>query len=376
MWKPGSLAERTNCRGGSRSARVHVPVADGYHPPNPPVRRQRQGRRFLDIVSKLLFTATALVPCIAYGASIDTSPPGSIPPVPAGATPAGFTTLALNSDFRQKLASNWLGGCAAAGNGSPVNTNDTTGHTWWMNIWWSYTYQPCNVVQVADPVFGGTVLDIPWTVDINAENVGTVIQSAAWFSTGAPGTALTFPNNAYYEITLRIVPIAPGSWGGMFTWPLLAMTDSSKAGLEYDIIELDTGKLGASDAAVHNFGVSGNPGRFLWSGQRSPGLPSNFDPTQYHKFAVRTTSDGNSLSACAYIDDVFQNCIDAPGGITATEANEREFLIVQNACDYWNYSQPCASGQQQHLYVMSVRVWSCYLWQTTQCNGLVLTGAP
>ena len=68
--------------------------------------------------------------------------------VPAPAAAAGFTTLALNADFTQTLPANWLGGCAVAGNGSPNNISDNTGHTWYLNYWWSSTYQNCNTAKV------------------------------------------------------------------------------------------------------------------------------------------------------------------------------------------------------------------------------------
>jgi hypothetical protein len=296
---------------------------------------------------------------------------------PPGAATAGFTTLALNSDFTKQLSANWLGGCAIAGNGAPVNTSDAGAHNWWMNVWWSRTYQPCTVVQVSDPVFGGLTLDIPWTVDTKTNNIGTAIQSQRWSSTrtvGSSNDGVNFPNNAYYEITLRLSPVAPARWGSMFTWPVLAMTDGSQQGLEHDIIEEDSGNLGVADSALHNWAASG--GGFLWEGVGTPGIPPGFEATQYHTFGLRTTSDGTTLVSCSYINNVFQSCTGA-GIFTGNESKEREFLILQNFCDYWNYSAPCNGNTgPQHLYVRSVRVWSCSSWQTTECNRSVLNNAP
>jgi hypothetical protein len=331
------------------------------------------------MIKRSLFFAIILLPCIAYGAdpssnlSTNVVPPGSSPPVPAGAAAAGFTTLALNSDFTQPQAANWLGGCSVAGNGAPTNSSDNTGHNWYLNIWWSNTYQNCGVVQVSDPAFGGTVLDMPWVSKANWQQIGTVIQSAPWFSTGTAGT---FPNNAYYEITMRMTPIANGAYAAFYTWPVLAMTDTSKAGLEIDVIEEDAGNLGNSDGALHNWGQPGTPGAWLWLGKGSPGLPSNFDPNQYHKFAARSTSDGTNQTTCSYIDDVFQQCVAIPGGMNANNQVARYFLIVQNACDWWNYPSNFCNGQNQHMYVKSVKVWSCPSWQTTQCNGPVDSSSP
>ena len=116
----------------------------------------------------------------------------------------------------------------------------------------------------------------------------------------------------------------------------------------------------------------------MWVGFGPPGLPALFDPTQYHTFGMRVTSDGVGMEGCSYIDNVFVTCTPLPGGLTSYEAtNGRNFLVLQNACDYWN--QPggtCNQGMNQDLYVQSVRVWSCATWQTTQCNTTILTGPP
>src|SRR5580693_8938461 len=64
--------------------------------------------------------------------------------VPPGAAAAGFTTVALNSDFTQPQPANWLGGCANPGNGAPLSPmfyDDGVPHVWWQNIWWSAQYQ-------------------------------------------------------------------------------------------------------------------------------------------------------------------------------------------------------------------------------------------
>jgi hypothetical protein len=333
-----------------------------------------------------LLTATLVIPCLAQGAdpsanlSVQVVPPGSGPTVPSQAAAAGFTTLALNSDFTQQLPSNWLGGCAVAGNGQPVGDffSDDTGHTWWLNLWWAYNYQPCLTVQRQDPTFGGLVLDMPWTVDNGHTAQGTVIETASWdynHSQGR-GTAVSFPSNSYYEVVARITPAAPGAYMVLNTWAPDGISKSSPNTIEWDIIETDGNVLKNYSAAVHNWG-NGGAGTFLWLGQDSPGLPSDYDPAQYHTFGLRVTSDGTLMSGCSYIDNKFITCKSLPGGLSVTQAaNGRNFLVLQNACDWWNYGGQCTSGQQQHLYVKSVRVWSCTNWKTTQCSGTALTGAP
>jgi len=85
------------------------------------------------MLKELFSTAALLVPCIAYGADprLRVAAPGSAQSAPAGAVAAGFTTLALNSDFTKQLRPNWLGGCPVAGSGVGVTrfNADNTGHT-------------------------------------------------------------------------------------------------------------------------------------------------------------------------------------------------------------------------------------------------------
>jgi hypothetical protein len=356
------------------------------------------------MIKKLFFTATLLVPCLAYGIdpsanlSVQVVPPGSTPSVPAGAAAAGFTTQALNSDFTEPLPSNWLGGCPNGANGQPVTGyfNDDTGHTWWLNLWWSQSYQNCNTKQITDPVYGRLVVDMPWTVDNAHTAQGTVIQSASWDYNrdgkavcsngncrGGQGTANDFPPNAYFEIVARMTPALPGAYFVMNTWPSLAMSDSNRGGIELDVIETDGNVLSSYSSVVHNWGAGGKA-NCIWDTafcHNSP-LPANFDLTQFHTYAGRitsngqTSSDGSTQSLCGYLDNVFVRCIPQPGGVTTDNAQERLFLIVQNACNWWNYNGVCTQGQVQHLYIKSIRVWSCADWKTTQCNGKVLTGAP
>jgi hypothetical protein len=346
------------------------------------------------MIKRLFFVAVLSLPYLADAAnpsgtsSVQVVPAGSGPTAPAGAQAAGFTTIALNSDFTQPMPDGWMGNCAHPGDGTPNNPqfyNDDKPHMWWQNIWWSAQYEGCVIGQVTDPVYGGTVLDMPWTVDSRAASVGTIMQSASWDYNGSTGAGAinSFPNNSYYEITFRITPVKPAAWGGMNTWTPEGIWQTDGAGLEQDIVELDNSPS-ASNAAVHNWAAN-NTAFCIWGGcNGSFPTPANFDPNQYHTFGLRVTTngqpstDGSTMSTCAHIDNVFINCVSAPGGINSTEVAQRQFLIVQNACDHWNYNGGCNGndGTLQHMYVKSVRVWSCANWQTTQCNGPVLTGAP
>jgi hypothetical protein len=191
-----------------------------------------------------------------------------------------------------------------------------------------------------------------------------------------------------------MTPIATGAYYVLNTWgpfgisptqfssPSWPGIDGYSQSIEWDVEEIETGALWKSSAGVHNWG-NGNGVIFLWCEYGGCGAPpginsGTFDPNIYHTFGIRVTSDGATMVGCAYVDNVFINCGALPGGLSAFQAAlGRNFLVLQNACDWWN--QPggqCTQGQEQHLYVKSVRVWSCASWATTQCNGPVLSGPP
>lgn len=339
------------------------------------------------MIRRSLFVAILLLPCVAYAdpsssLSISVVPAGSTPPVPAGAAAAGFTTLALNSDFTQQMPDKWLGGCANPGNGQPVSpqfSDDGGPHIWWLNIWWSANYQPCNVVQKADPKFGGMVLDLPWTVQNSYATVGTVLESASWNynrSTGA-GQGHFYPRGKYTEIVARIEPVTQrGTYMVFHTWGQDGIAGGVPGGaeMEWDVMETDADQLLYYDSAVHNWGGSGG-GWILqpWT-NLAPG--TNYDPANYNTYGLRITHDGANAVGCTYVNNVLQKC-SAPVPISSDEAAEREFLVFYTACDQWNMPNGvCNEGMQQHMYVKSVRVWSCQDWAATQCSGTVLTSTP
>jgi hypothetical protein len=304
-------------------------------------------------------------------------------PVPPGAQAAGYTTLAMNSDWTTQIPANWLGGCTDAGNGSPVNLGDTSGHDWWMNIWWSENYQPCLTAQVTDPSSGGLALDIPWIVDPSYANVGAVIQSSSW-NYGSPGyadTNVSFPIGSYYEIAAMMVPAStPGAYFVANTWGEGGIHDQDcGCAIEWDVMEISGGLPNRSDSAVHNWGAGGQGAWILYPWENF--APStNFVPTQYNVYGLLVTYDADTQQAegCTYINDVFQKCASLPGGVTSAEASTvgRQFLVIQNACDWWNEPNgQCTptAGLKQDLLIREVRVWSCSSWQTTQCSGPLVT---
>jgi hypothetical protein len=326
------------------------------------------------MIKALFFAASALLfPCLAFGGNpsadlsvqvVTLTPSG--PTVPQGASTAGLNTLALNSDFTQQMPVNWVGGCAVAGNGAATNTSDTTGHTWWQNRYWSSNYQPCNIVQVTDPTYGGTVLNIPWVVDPNYGALGNNLESASWNynpTTGA-GQANTVPLVSYYEMVARAdPPTLRGNYFAFWTWGQAGISGGGPSGIEWDVVEGDGENYGLYDSAIHNWS-SGTGGGWILYPWTSLAPGTNFDPTKYNTYGLRVSSDGNDAIGCTYVNNVFQTCA-ALGGLTADEKVNRNILLITSGCNDW--AETCSAGTTQHLYVKTARVWSCPTWASSQC---------
>jgi hypothetical protein len=184
------------------------------------------------------------------------------------------------------------------------------------------------------------------------------------------GTKVTDFPNAYYEIVYRVTPTVADSTNDPLTIFWTWGTAAARGGpgpIEYDYIENYGANFGSYDAAIHNWGNNQNGSQYLWQGRSS--LPSVYDPTHYHTYAGRLTSDGSTLvSACSYVDNNLIACKNPQAA--GAEFNQRNFLIVNNGMSNATVTQ------QTDMYVKSIRVWSCANWQTTMCNGTVLTGAP
>jgi hypothetical protein len=333
------------------------------------------------MIGRLLCLTALLLPGVAHSADPKaalsaTGVPSGLS-VPAGAAAAGFTTLALNSDFTQQLPTNWLGGCPNGPDGLPNRLSDNTGHIWWNNIWWAPTNSACNVTQRKDPHYGGLVLDIPWLV-AKADSAAKTLQTGSWDYDASKGIGEvhSFPKNAYYEQIAQSTPNAPSNGFNMITWGVGGMRNQSQAGIEWDVVETSGSDSRMYDSAVHNWGAGGTTS-WIWTSDQLRQTFPNYDASKYHTFGLRTTSDGTNDAACGYVDNVLINCVPLPGGLTDAEKTEREFVLMGLFCFPQNYNGSCPlEGQVAHMLVKSVRVWSCKDWQTSQCNGPVLSGAP
>ena len=275
-------------------------------------------------------------------------------PAPAGAAAAGFTTLAANYDFTQPLSAGWLG-CA------PFNSN---AHQWYQGQWWYSAEPPCDITQVTDTAAGTKVLAIKYAPAYASAGTNGLYMSTMSHDTSK---VTDFPN-AYYEITYRITPTLDKSYTALWTWS----QRSAKGGpgpIEWDFIETYGTWLGGYDAAIHTW--AHNSGSYVWQGTNN--LQVGYDPTQYHTYAGRVTSDGSTqISICSYVDGNLIKCksVDAP---VSTDFTNRNALIVGNGTCCGTGANP--SGETT-MYIKSIRVWSCADWQTTMCNGTVLTAGP
>jgi hypothetical protein len=333
----------------------------------------------------LFLLVVLLAPSLAYAGSpsadlsvqiVPPAPPG-IPAVPAGAKAAGFTTLAANYDFTIPfgqsggLPTNWLG-CAP---------HDGAVHSWYQGIYSTSQNWPCagRFTQVTDPLTGTMALQISWVgTDYNPECGGSDCLNVAMMTTedssSGGSRTTTFPN-AYFEIVYRATPTttnSPDSPTSAF-WQLQnsQYLVGFLTGLELDHIEMYGANLsGEYGSAVHDWaggGSGGNPNQFVWHGARYTLGPS-YDPSKYHTYAGRLTSDGSTRTAyCVYVDGSQYGCVgpwSMPGG--ANEYANRNFLILNTGGD----------NQSRQMYVQRITVWSCAQWQTQICNGTALTGTP
>jgi hypothetical protein len=321
------------------------------------------------MIKKLLFMGALLIPGVAYGGdpsddlSVNIVAAGSAPEVPAAARAAGFTTLAANYDFSQPLyskQSNWL----------DCSNNDTT--KVWHRGWNLSNRVPCNIFQTTDPVTGDKVLDLQWLVsfsDPGDPNNNKVIMETTNLNVN-PAATTDFPN-AYYEVVYRVGQAKiPNDHcfplHAFWSWSTQHAQGTGEAPIEWDTVET-YGECGGGkgvSGAVHNWGADFH--RFIWE---TPDVPASYDPTQYHTYALRITSNGTTQTeGCGYLDSVLLGC--TPANPRGSQYQQRNFLIINNGAGN------STNVRNNDLYVKSIRVWSCADWKTTMCNGNVLTGAP
>jgi hypothetical protein len=304
----------------------------------------------------VLAAAALLWPCVASGAnpSADLSV-NVVTPVstPAAASVAGFNTLAGNYDFTQPLPAGWLG-CA------PFDSN---AHQWYQGQWWYANEPPCDITQGTDPLTNAMTLVMNWQPSYASAGTGGQYMSTL----SHDNNKVTDYPNAYYEITYRITPTLDKSYTALWTWTQRAAQGVGAGPIEWDFIETYGQWLAGYGATIHTWAHNADTNG-VWSNS----LPSGYDPTQYHTYAGRITSDGSTqISFCSYLDGNLMKCQNVGNPISSDFTN-RNALIVGNGTCCGNVN---TTGQTT-MYIKSIRVWSCAKWQTEMCNGTALTAAP
>jgi hypothetical protein len=311
-------------------------------------------------MKSLLLAATAVL-ALSSGSTHAASPSAPLtitvsrdhaPAVPPQAAAAGFTTLALDSDFTTMSLSQI--GCAIDG-----SSNGSSG--------WAYNggSLPTN------PIAGcGTGAGIYFGTDQGSQALFVHWQSGfdSYSGCGAPNyicnislstrnNPTTLPLNSYVEITARYTTpgAAAGQQWAFWSWPVSAGAEW----LERDFIE----QLGNSGPVDYDI--------IYWSGgQVLRNVMNHYpvDSTQYHTYGYLMT--GNSaqtqVSATGYLDNnVISNgsgCQTCVMSMDPTLSAHRDnFLEIQQI------PQAYPATYTADLIVKSVRVWTCANWQTTNC---------
>lgn len=292
------------------------------------------------MIRKLLFITSLLMLPIAAQAvsssavlSVVVGPSGSVT-TPAAAVAAGFTTLALNTDFSAPPSGSWFG-CVGAGPGltwyqgqeggdygsqTPCNTNLSSGR----------------ITLMQDPLINKQVLNLKFlpsdVVDPGPSRVHyTTIQTVNDLTQGPPNCCMhgvVFPSNYYMEATYRVenTPNIPfnrmtGLWwafwqGGEGTPP------GSRDTLEVDHPEQhgeDPGEIGDNVINWHIGGGEGFPAPY---GPRA----DTTDFTKYQTWGVRSVTSGDNITFCGYLNNNDTGCNTYALG--AGQSTERKFMIL------------------------------------------------
>jgi hypothetical protein len=344
------------------------------------------------MIKKMLLMAALLAPSLAYGAnptanlSVQIVPAGSA--IPVGAQAAGFTTLAANYDFTKPMPANWLG----------CQPWDGQKHLWYQIT--DVTHNngvdtsgsiPCEIAQTTDPQNPGqTALAIPWKSSYRPSpgfpftNPFISTMSPDFESSNAPNNMVgppTFPD-AYFEYEFRVQSSAPRNnppfvlpGADIAAWMVFAGAGNEFNGYEGDTFEIfDSNNPNAQPTStIHTWGDGDANARQYFQ------APSNYDVRQYHKWAMRRTSDGTNTSFCTYLDGAFQTCANYNSAAGAEATKKWGLMLdVGMLCNFKQLDTSCYPPAPFSLimYVKTARVWSCTNWQTTMCNGSALTGAP
>jgi hypothetical protein len=336
------------------------------------------------MIKRLFFIVVLLLPCLAYGADLSADLSVNVTPTPpAAAAAAGFTTLALDSEFSQPQPSGWFacsGGVAGAQWYQGVTGGDTVA-------------APCSVTGgqpggnfnlITDPLSGKQVLDL--TMHLSDVILGSrayasiqTADDAEMHQHGTPCCVLgeLFPYGFYMEARYRVLttPDADhGATAGVWT----AFWQAGQGLSPYtghETVEIDHpeqhGELrynyspGQKVGPLLDWGVinwydssgapcfgSPPPG---YGGTQCAGFLQNEDPRQYHTFGVRVTTDGSSgIAYCSYADGVQGYCASGAFNNSAQYAEKKYPIIFAGIACY-----PQSEGVISCLNIPITSWYSC-----------------
>jgi hypothetical protein len=332
------------------------------------------------MIKKLFFLAAMLVPGLAFGGnpsadlSVQIRPAGSGPTPPAGASAAGFTTLALTLDFQTNQAC--IGTTCVAAN-SLANWFDKAGAS--SPMWCLGTLSLAkNVILKQDPVFNVPVLDLQFLQADYTRTSPAVLQTEIDTLCNGSGPAgnFTFPvMNVYAEATFRndaisysaCPPASSGCFLGVF-WSYAPNYAQSGPFFEWDFTETYGGNLSCGGPPCLDGGIPhANGGAIINVGTGSFVEPHSYDKSQFNTFAWRNTSDSSgNLSECFFLNGTRLGC--SLVGTYSPVPIPNNFLIIENGPQ--GGPQPVGD---EHAYFKSVHIWTCATWQTTGCFTTPLT---
>jgi hypothetical protein len=373
------------------------------------------------MIKSLFFTATLLVPGLAYGGN-PSAPlsvqvvPGSDPPtgiacavgppiaaIPAAAAAAGFNTCILNMDFSDSTSFTYKGATVAwtspntwldcKGASEPIFSAGTYGN--------GNGYYNCGDYNIITDTDGKTSLDVTVT------QADFVAAGNYYYQTvQQTDTTWMFPMNIYMEYSTRgdtaslaSPPTPSGNCCYFVGAPFYgAAINGWKIGGDRDWIEVDPDEwYGGNPSTTYNYF---NP----WvGGERGPGgtnLGSNWNfgamtnpcprpcttMGQYNTIGIRTTSNtSGNIAVCGYsningIGNPTQgggacqtgNYATGASDVAATNLNYMTFPYIAINGNGSPNSPFTAIPTTLHSIWRRLVIFSCSTWQTTVCaNGLV-----
>jgi hypothetical protein len=362
------------------------------------------------MLKNVFFLAALLAPGLAYGGnpsadlSVQVTPGGTTSTqcpstAPAEAVHVGFTAMVLCNDFTQPLPNSagtttdpnyW--GCVGHGTGGVLN-----GQVWWPQ---SSSVGCSDFDQEVDSTTGQLTQHIQFLASQYAPGVVGWNQYATDDGSGnhVPGQGhyLAFPLASLIEYTIRDNLSSHQNCGSNQNsdwWNGVHESQSGVGVFERDVIEnYGPGMPGVCQnwtgfSALHNWNVGGQ-GSLIWGALG--GCPQAIankctDPTwfnHYHTYGMLTTTDGSTgISNCGYVDHIFMGCAQfngdhfclagSPNQAGCYGEREQLTMIVGSDGQGCNTVADCTANPRNntgvppgdiHVYIESIRVWSCPAW--------------